>query len=161
MSSDLYSFTLSSKVAASPSEVWAAISSMAGVNDELKPFLKMTCPIPNASLDENVVPIGERAFRSYLLLFGALPIDFDDLTLVRLEPGRGFTESSRMLALKSWRHERWIEPTEDGRGCVVTDRIGFTPRAPLGPLRPAFQRICEALFRWRHRQLRAKFGEVV
>jgi hypothetical protein len=132
---------------------------MAGVNAELRPFLQMTCPLRDASLDSASVPIGQRAFRSYLLLFGAIPIDYDDITLVRLDPGRGFTEASEMLTMRSWRHERTVEPTEDGRGCVVTDRIGFTPRAPVRRLEPILQRICEALFRWRHRQLRARFGQ--
>jgi ligand-binding SRPBCC domain-containing protein len=159
MGDDLYSFSISSRLAASPSDVWASVSTMAGVNAELRPFLKMTCPVRDGSLDSSIVPIGRRAFRSYLLLFGALPIDYDDITLVRIEPGRGFTEASEMLSLRSWRHERTIEPTEDGRGSIVTDRIGFTPRAPVRRLEPVFKRICEALFRWRHKQLRAKFGE--
>ena len=39
-----------------------------------------------------------------------IPIDYDDLTLVALEPGRGFHERSRMLSMRVWEHERTLEP---------------------------------------------------
>jgi len=31
-------------------------------------------------------------------------VDFDDFTLVELEPGRGFYEVSRLLSMQEWRH---------------------------------------------------------
>ena len=35
--------------------------------------------------------------RSWILLFGVMPVDYDDLGLERIEPGRGFLERSTML----------------------------------------------------------------
>ena len=55
--------------------------------------------------------LGERLFRSWILLFGVLPIDYDDITLVSIEPGRGFHERSSMLSMRVWEHERtWSRP---------------------------------------------------
>lgn len=39
-----HEFTISSALDASPPEVWQRVSTMAGVNDELRPILKMTHP---------------------------------------------------------------------------------------------------------------------
>ena len=68
--------------------------------------------------------LGERIFRSWVLLFGVLPIDYDDLTLIALEPGRGFHERSRMLSMRVWEHERTLEPDGEG-GCRVRDRLSL------------------------------------
>jgi hypothetical protein len=77
-------------VAASPEAVWERVSTFEGVNDELRPLLRMTVPARVRALDPSEVVLGERIFRSWVLLFGVLPIDFDYLTLFALEPGRGF-----------------------------------------------------------------------
>jgi ligand-binding SRPBCC domain-containing protein len=100
------------------------------------------------------VVLGERIFRSWVLLFGVLPIDFDDLTLVALEPGSGFHERSRMLSMRIWEHERTLEPS--GGGCRIRDRLSFEPRLPgMGPL---LERFIRATFAHRHRRLRRQFG---
>jgi hypothetical protein len=100
------------------------------------------------------VVLGERLFRSWVLLFGVLPIDYDDLTLVAIEPGRGFQERSTMLSMRAWEHDRTLEG--DGSGCVVRDRLGIEPRVPgMGPL---LERVVRATFRHRHRRLRRRFG---
>ena len=89
-----------------------------------------------------------------MLLFGVLPIDYDDLTLVALEPGHGFHERSRMASMPVWEHERTLEPA--GAGCLLRDRLSFKPRLPgMGPLLEGFVR---ATFRHRHRRLRRRFG---
>ncbi len=87
-----------------------------------------------------------------MLLFGVLPFDYDDLTLVSVEPGRGFHERSSMLSMRVWEHKRTIEPAGE-MACVVRDRLGFEPRLPL-PL--GF--VVRALFRHRHRRLARRFG---
>jgi ligand-binding SRPBCC domain-containing protein len=103
------------------------------------------------------VVLGERIFRSWVLLLGVLPIDYDDLTLVALEPGRGFHERSRMMSMRVWEHERWLT-ARDG-GCHVVDRLAFQPRLPgMGPL---LERFIRATFRHRHARLRRHFGEAV
>jgi ligand-binding SRPBCC domain-containing protein len=137
-----------SLVPLSPEVVWDRVSSMEGVNDELFPVLSMTHP---RSLDRIVgeVPLGTRLFRSWCLLLGAIPFDYDDLTFVGVDPGRGFHERSRMLSQKVWEHERTIEPHP--AGCVVTDRVRFEPRLPLGTGLVAA--IVRRIFEHRHRRL--------
>jgi len=38
-----------------------------------------------------------------------VPIDYDDLTFIELEPVRRFLERSPMLSQREWQHERVIE----------------------------------------------------
>ena len=147
-------FTVSSTLPASRAAVWARVSTMAGVNDELGPWFRMTHPPGLDRLEGVEVPLGERLFRSRVLLFGVLPVDYDDLVLVRLEPGRGFLERSRMLSQRVWEHERTL--SDDGAGCVVTDRVRFEPRVPV--LAGAQRALLRAIFRHRHRRLRRFFG---
>jgi ligand-binding SRPBCC domain-containing protein len=143
-----------SVLAAPPETVWERVSSFEGINDELGPVLRMTAPARVRRLDPSEVVLGERIFRSWVLLFGVLPIDYDDLTLIALEPGRGFHERSRMLSMRVWEHERTLEP--DGAGCRVRDRLSFEPRLlGTGPL---LERIVRATFGHRHRRLRRRFG---
>jgi hypothetical protein len=134
--------------------VWRRVTSAAGVNAELRPLFRMIAPPALRSGDLGGVVLGEPIGRSWILLFGLLPVDYDDLTLVRLEPARGFLERSRMLSQRQWEHERTLEP--HGGGCVVTDRVAFAPRLrlPPGVFRPLFA----AVFRHRHRRLRRRFG---
>jgi hypothetical protein len=49
---------------------------------------------------------GTRAGRSWILLFGLIPVDYDDLGIAELEPGRRFLERSTMLSMGFWEHER-------------------------------------------------------
>lgn len=144
-----------SRLDAPPARVWERITTFAGVNAELRPLLRMTAPPGMDSLRPEDVVLGERMFRSWVLLFGLIPFDYDDLTLVRIDPGRGFLERSRMLSQRLWEHERTLEA--DGEdGCLVIDRLRFEPRLPLpGAL---FRPVVRFLFRHRHRRLRAHFG---
>lgn len=146
-----------SRLTAPAQTVWERVITPAGVNDEMRPLMRMT--VPRGLSDFNIesvepgVPIG----RSWVLLFGLLPFDYDDLTLVRIDPGHGFLERSRMLSQRLWEHERTIEP--DGEAaCTVTDRVAWEPRLPLpgGLLAP----LIGAFFRHRHRRLRRRFGGV-
>ena len=143
-----------SVLAAAPEAVWARVSTFEGVNYELAPLLRMTAPSSVRSLDPSEVVLGERIFRSWILLLGFVPIDYDDLTLVAIEPGRGFHERSRMLSMRVWEHERSLEPS--AAGCRIRDRLGFEPRVPgTGAL---LERIVRAMFRHRHRRLRRRFA---
>lgn len=133
---------------------WDTITSMRGINYELGPVLGMTAPrrLRDSGLAE--VVIGERLCRSWVLVFGVLPIDYDDITIVRLRPQEGFLERSSMLWQRCWEHERTLEAASGG--CVITDRIRYEPRVPLPDalLRPMFVRV----FRHRHRRLRRRYG---
>ncbi len=77
----LESVRVSTTVAASADTVWRRISTPSGVNFELSPFLRMTFPqdLPALSSD---VPVPAPLGRCWLLLFGLLPIDYDDLVIV-------------------------------------------------------------------------------
>jgi ligand-binding SRPBCC domain-containing protein len=144
-----------SLLAASPDAVWARVSTFEGINDELRPLMRMTAPARVRALDPSEVVLGERIFRSWVLLFGVIPIDYDDLTLIALEPGRGFHERSQMLSMRVWEHERKLEP-EGEAATRVRDRLSFEPRLPgSGPL---LEGIIRATFRHRHRRLRRRFG---
>jgi ligand-binding SRPBCC domain-containing protein len=149
--------SIASRVEAPPEAVWDRVTTPEGINDEMRPWMRMTVPRGFEKLDPAEITLGEKIGRSWILLFGFLPIDYDDLTLVRLEIGRGFLERSRMLSQRSWEHERTLEPAGSG-GCLVTDRVRWEPRLglPGAPLRPLFR----WFFRHRHRRLRRRFGGV-
>lgn len=150
----MHSFDISSDLAAAPEVVWRHVTGMDGVNGELMPLLRMTVPpaLAGARLDE--LPVGRRAGRSWLLLLGFLPVDFDDLTIAEYEPGHRFLEQSAMLTQSRWEHERTVQPV--GSGCRVVDRLRWQGRiAPLGAL---YRLAVPILFRHRHRRLRKRFG---
>jgi len=126
-----------------------------GINDEMRPYLQMTLPPGVERLDPESIELGKTIGRSWILLFGLIPFDYDEITLVRLEPGRGFLERSTMLSQRSWEHERTLEPDSDG-GCLIADRVRWQPRLglPAKPLRP----VIGWFFRHRHKRLHRHFG---
>jgi len=143
-----------SRLDAAPEAVWERVSTMAGVNDELGPFLRMTHPPGLDRLEPGVAELGKPAFRSRLLLFGVVPVDYDDVTIVRLDPGRGFLERSPLGSQRHWEHERRIDPASCG--CTIVDRVCHEPRVPVAErLQSALIR---QLFLHRHRRLRRHFG---
>lgn len=143
-----------SDLAAPAESVWARVASLKGVNDELRPWMRMTAP-RGAELSPAKVPLGQRWFRSWILLFGAIPFDYDDLRMERLDPGRGFLERSTMLSARTWEHERTLERLPAG-GTRLTDRVAFVPRLPLTAR--AHRTLVSAIFRHRHRRLRDFFS---
>ena len=146
--------TVSSELDASSDAIWARVIDPAGINDELRPLMRMTIPrgIADFGLDN---PEPGRIGRSWLLLFGLIPFDYDDLNIVRLEPGRAFLERSSMLSMRLWEHERTLVPLGANR-CQVTDRVAWEPRLPLPGvlLRP----LIRAVFGHRHKRLRRALG---
>jgi hypothetical protein len=98
---------------------------------------------------------GERVCRSWLLVGGLLPVEYDDVVFEQVEPGQRFLERSALLSQRLWEHERTIEPTR--QGSLVTDRVRFVPR--LRWLASLYRPVFQAVFRWRHRNLRGLFGE--
>lgn len=146
---------VSSRLAAPANVVWQHATTFTGINDELGPYLRMTTPAHLSGLTAADVRLGERVCRSWLLLLGVLPVEFDDVVLVELEPGHRFLERSRMASLRLWQHERVVAP-DGNHSSVVTDRLRFEPRAGLAL--PLVRRIVAALFEHRHRRLRRRFG---
>lgn len=149
------SVEVGSRLEAPAATVWDHVATFTGINDELAPYLRMTAPAHLSGLDATDARLGQRLCRSWLLVLGVLPVEFDDVVLVELEEGRRFLERSRMGSLRVWQHERVVEP--DGAGsCVVIDRLRFEPR--VGASLPLVRRIVAALFDHRHRRLRRRFG---
>ncbi|HEU5105536.1 MAG TPA: hypothetical protein VFU11_06815 [Solirubrobacterales bacterium] len=142
--------SVSSELPADAEKVWARAIDPAGINDELRPLMRMTVPrgLADFGLDN---PEPGHIGRSWILLFGFIPFDHDDLNIVRLEPGRGFLERSTMLSQRLWEHERTLESIGTDR-CQITDRVAWEPRLPLPGawLRPMIL----AVFKHRHRRLR-------
>jgi hypothetical protein len=144
---------VASTLDAEPATVAEWALSAEGINDELSPWLRMTVPRGADGLDLHSLrpgPVG----RSWLLAFGLVPVDYDQIGLVRLDPLAGFLERSTMLSQRHWEHERTI--VSGGVGTVIVDRIAWEPRprVPGALLRPLFA----AFFRHRHRRLRHRFG---
>jgi hypothetical protein len=138
------------EIPAPASVVWERATSPEGINHELSPILRMTMPrgLQDATIDD--VAVGEPLGRAWILLFTFLPVDYDDLSLAELEPGRRFLERSSMLSLRFWQHERIVEPLDDGT-CRLTDRLTLEPRIP--GTRGLARRIVALLFRRRHRRV--------
>ncbi|MCF4166219.1 hypothetical protein L2U69_11235 [Zavarzinia compransoris] len=155
MPAELTVVTVSSVVAAPRAAVWAHVSTFEGVNDELGPLVRMSHPATTAVLDESL-PLDRPLFRSWLLLFGVLPVDYDHIGFAHIAAGSGFAERSTMGSLKVWHHDRRLEDVPGGTR--VTDRLAFAPRLP-GTAGVA-RRIVGALFRHRHRRLARRFGAI-
>ena len=97
----------------------------------------------------DTLELGKPVGRSWIRLFGVLPVDYDDLTIVDVEPGRRFLEQSRLFSAPQWQHERIVEPV-DAAVSRITDRLTFTPRRGFGVLGP---RMIQLIFWYRHRRL--------
>ena len=122
--------------------------SVEGVNYELGPWVRMTVP------DGAELRLGALG-RSWVLLGGLVPVDYDDIVIESFEPGRAFRERSTMASASAWWHDRTLLPLPGG-GTRVVDHIRFIPRVrPFGGLQ-AF--VLQAMFRWRHRRLRRHYG---
>jgi hypothetical protein len=139
----------SSVVSASAADVWARVVTPEGINDEFWPWLTMSMPKDTADLTIDTLALGDPVGRSWLRSFGVLPVDYDDLTIVEVEPGRRFLEQSRLFSAPQWQHERVVEPIDAGTS-RVTDRLTFTPRPGMGRIGPS---VVRAIFAHRHRRL--------
>jgi hypothetical protein len=150
---DAIALRFESRLAVPAAQVWQWITSVEGIRAELRPLLRMTAPKGVRSLGDMPITPGVPLFRSWILLFGFVPIDYTDLTLLELEPGSGFVEQSAMRSMRLWRHERRIAPRPSHPGMVLlVDQLHFQPRM-AGPLVAWFVR---RLFAHRHAVLRAR-----
>jgi len=176
---------VSTKLSAPATAVWARAVTEEGINDELRPVLRMTMPrgMDGATIED--VPTGETLGRSWILLGGLLPVDYDDLRLESIDtplyegsdpsqtdtplckgsdPSQTgffrFQERSRTASFAVWTHERIVEPAGEG-ACMVTDRLGWELK-PLPARVPGSGRLAAAivdfLFRHRHRRLARHWG---
>ncbi len=147
-------FELTSELPCGADAAWARMTTFEGINDEFRPLLKMTAPAAVREAGLAAVTPGERICRSWLLLFGLIPIDYDDLVLESIGPGTEFHERSTMLTQRLWHHDRVVVNTE--AGCSVTDHVAWEPRLPIpgALLKPIFR----AVFRYRHHRLQRHFA---
>src|SRR3974377_657125 len=99
--------TVESALRASRSEVWAAVSTVGGINREVAPFVRMTDPTHGARFDAKPWPCGAPVL--WQLGLGFIPVDRHRVELVALPDGRGFRESS-----SSWWHRVWGRAGERG-----------------------------------------------
>jgi ligand-binding SRPBCC domain-containing protein len=147
-------FTKRSIVPATPDEVWDQITTPDGINAELSPWMKMTVPGPLRGKSIHDLELGKRLGRSYFLLFGFIPFDYDDITIAELEHGKRFRETSSMGSISNWEHERTLRAVEGGT--EVTDRITLEMRWPLSRI-PGLQHQVAKTLAWlfdhRHRRL--------
>ena len=143
-------------VPAAAAAVWDRVVDPDGINHEMRPWMTMTMPRAARGLTVDTVPLGRPLGRAWLRLFGVVPFDFDQLTIVELDPGRRFLERSTMLSMRRWEHERTLTPVPGGTR--VHDRLVLEPRLPLPGLAPLLSRVVDAFFKHRQRRLRAHFS---
>lgn len=139
-----------------PAEDVLATLNFAGVNFELGPWVQMSAPASWAGQGITTWPTDQYLFSSWITLFGFIPIDRHHFQLRGVDPAGGFVECSRSWNNRYWHHARRIQALP--RGCRVTDTVHYRSRLPgLGwLLKPVYR----AVFAWRHRQLRKKFGSM-
>lgn len=138
--------------------VWARVTTPEGIDHELRPLLSMRMPARHAGATIGTVPVGERLGRAWLRLGGVLPVEYDDLVLVAVDPPAGFHERSSMATARVWEHRRRLEELPDGRTRVV-DELRMVPRVPLpAPALGLVRRLVDALFAHRHRRLQGHFA---
>lgn len=136
-------------------EVWARVTSIEGVNHELRPWMRMTVPRGAKGLSLEDVELNRPVGRSWVLALGVVPFDYDDVTLVERGPGMRFLERSPMGSMRLWQHERSVEPRGDA-ACAITDRLTFEPKVRAASR--LARRIVERTFRHRHRRLARWFA---
>lgn len=155
--SETISIRFESKLRAPTERVWEWITSVEGISAEMRPFFRMTTPKQMQSLADVRVQSGTRMFRSYVFLFGFLPIDYSDMTLVQLNPGVGFVEQSPMGSMKLWRHERYIASCDsEPEAVLLVDQLTFQPRMASGLVGWFIRRV----FTHRHKVLREKLNGI-
>jgi hypothetical protein len=152
-------FERSTRLATGVQAVWDCVTTPAGINDEFRPRMRMTVPRRLRAMRLDDVELGVRICRSWVLLLGVVPFEYDDLVVVERGPGLRFLERSSTLVADTWQHERTVEPR--GWGCELTDRLGLELQPALARVPGSAAlvgRVVRAIFDHRHRRLRARFG---
>jgi hypothetical protein len=146
------------EVPAPAADVWARVTSLEGVNHELRPWMRMTVPRAARGLTLDTVELNRPVGRICVLALGVIPFDYDEVTLVERGPGLRFLERSPMGSMRFWQHERFVEPRGE-HACAITDRLTFEPRIP-GTTR-LVHGLVERIFRHRHGRLLGWFGRSI
>lgn len=125
------------------------MTSFAGINREMKPYLSMSAPLGIKNIDDVEIELDKTLFRSAIKLFGIIPIDYSDLKFIKFETGVGFVEQSNMGSMRLWKHDRRI--AKSSAGCTLVDTLTFEPKIFGAVLNMAVR----AFFSHRHTKLRA------
>ena len=153
--------TRTTRLAATGEDVWAFALTPEGINDELRPWLRMTVPSGLRGVGIDGIRVNEPLGKSWVLLLGIVPFDYDAIQIAELGPGHRFLERSTMASMRVWQHEREIADIEGG--CSVTDTLTFELRKPLA-LIPGVARMSVAfvgrIFNHRHQRLARRWGRL-
>jgi len=144
--------TVDLSVRANRSEVWAAMSTVGGINREVAPFLRNTDPTRGAPFDAEPWQVGAPVL--WQLGFGFIPVDRHRVEMVALPDEGGYRESSSSWWHRVWWHERTLR--DDSGGCIVRDDVVIEPRLRMSD--PIIGWSVRWMFRRRHRYLRRRFG---
>jgi hypothetical protein len=145
-----------STLRASRTELWNWITDITCLRKEMMPFLRMTAPRGVARLTDVQVTLGKPLFRSWILYFGVLPLDYSKVTLLSFAFEQGFVEQSPMASMRVWRHTRQILPhPELSNTSILRDTLEFQPRF-LHAFTVWFVR---CFFTHRHSVLRRELGD--
>ena len=147
-------FTFESEVTASSADAWGCITSLKGISAEMWPYLRMTVPPGAESIKDLEITPGKMLFHSRIYLFGFLPIDHSDLTLIEIRDGEGFVEESPMGSMKLWRHDRRVVTTANGSRII--DYLTFEPRWVKG----VTAWFIHTVFQHRHKVIRRRLNEI-
>ena len=146
--------SFSTEVPASIDDVWTWSTSIRGIKSEMWPVLKITFPKGMTHIGKETT-LDKPLCRCQFLLLGIVPIDMSKLTFVEIDPGHRFVEQSPLLSMRSWRHERVLDPVPGGT--LVTDKLEFSPR--LGA--PLVRFFVKKFFEHRHAVLARSFPQPV
>ena len=127
---------------------------MDGVNYELGPVLHMSAPAEWANLHFADWAENRELFTSKITLFGFIPFDSHQFRF-KATHVTGFHENSRNIMNSLWEHRR--ELCGDDSTTTVTDRVSYESK--IGVLGYLMYPIYRAVFRYRHRRLKTKYGK--
>ncbi len=147
------SFSFSSNLSSPAEEILSSLT-MTGVNTELSPLVRMTAPSSFATRSIFEWPERQMLFKSWILLFGILPIDRHTFLFERIQAGVGFTERSTSWTNRYWCHERKVVSL--GSACQVVDTVTFQSRIPLLDL--LLLPVYRLAFWRRHQYLQGRYG---
>jgi ligand-binding SRPBCC domain-containing protein len=147
--------SIRSVIDAPPDAVWARAGRVSGMNDELWPLIKMSCP---AHLDHIASPphtVGGPPVHTWMLLLGVVPIERRSIQFNVLDERR-FVDRSTGWLNGLWRHDRSVVARDDG-SALLTDKVVIEPR--VKPMTVLLRPGLTWMFRRRHRRLRRHFND--
>ncbi|WP_394780219.1 hypothetical protein [Undibacterium sp.] len=147
-------FTVTSDLAIDAAAFCAAMS-MQTVNWELSPIVRMSAPPQWADCALDQWQTGRVLFKSWIFLFGFIPVDLHAFRLEEITADVGFQESSSSWMNREWRHQRTVVACVGG--CTVTDQVIVDGRVPFISL--LLMPVYRFIFRHRHRRLLHRYGK--